>query len=88
VNENHLRQQVEWNGSQSIFDWLRSNGFQVAGDYNKPARPKEAFLALLKQQNIPKSSSLYASLTKRASYKRCVDLSFRKFIETVKNWFS
>jgi hypothetical protein len=87
VHEAKLHELVDWENERSIYDWIRAKGFQFKQNLNKPVRPKEAFEETLKFQNIPKSSSLFATLAKKASYKRCNDPSFQKLLETLKRWF-
>lgn len=86
VNECYLRKISNWTSSQSIYDFLKQNGFSF-NSQNKPDRPKEAFEFLLRKQQIPRSSSLYKSLAKIANYKKCTEKSFNKFYSIVSERF-
>lgn len=85
VNRQHLHDILDWTSEYNIDKWLTEKGYKFQGD--KPQRPKEAFEAALRRQNIPRSSSLYSSLVQKASYRQCTDPSFRKFLNTLKTWF-
>lgn len=87
VNETFLNNLVDWVKKESIYAWLQSNGFQSRRYSRKPDRPKEAFGTLLREQKIPRSSSIFKELATQASYKECVDPSFKKFIATMRTWF-
>jgi len=86
VNQTHLHNILDWEDTQNIYDWLRANGQTF--NANKPDRPKEAFEAVLKKQKRPRSSSIYAELAHRASYRQCIDPSFKKLLNTIRTWFA
>jgi hypothetical protein len=86
VNRQHLHGVLDWQSEQDIYEWLKMKGYKFTG--NKPERPKEAFEAALRQQKIPRSSSLYSSLAQKSSYQQCSDQSFNKFLHIIKKWFS
>jgi hypothetical protein len=87
VNETHLHDILDWSDRSGVYSWITEKNFQFHANSMKPVRPKEAFEAVLRKQGIPRSSSLYAMLGQKASYKQCVDPSFEKFITTIKRWF-
>ena len=57
-------------------------------DEIKPARPKEAFQAALRQARQPRSASLYRQLAERVSLQDCEDEAFREFRDVLRTWFS
>jgi len=85
VNRQQLHDVLDWPSGHNIYEWLQLNGYCLQN--YKPVRPKEAFEAALKKQNIPRSSSLFSKLAQQASYQQCTDSSFRKFLTTIKLWF-
>ncbi len=88
VNKTHLHRVMEWRNEQDIYSWLEMNGFNSLPTIRKPERPKEAFESALRFQKIPFSAALYSGLAQQASYKDCVDPSFKKLVSAVRNWFS
>lgn len=79
---------IGWAGKDpSLRSWLLEKKFITEGEI-KPARPKEALESALKQIKSPRSSSLYAQLAQKVSFRRCNDPSFIKFKETLQRWFS
>lgn len=87
VKRQKIAELVDWEGVQNIDAWLENEGFEF-NEFQKPIRPKEAFEALCKQAEIPRSSALYKELAEKASYKHCVDASFLELIEQLKIWFT
>lgn len=87
VNRKHILNLIDWKESNSIDSWLKSKGFLLNEQTQKPERPKEAFASLLKQQKIPRSSSIFVKLAEQASYQQCLDPSFIKFISVIRKWF-
>lgn len=86
VNEFHLHQTINWNKRESVYRWLRTNGWMDEADL-KPSQPKEAFESLLKITKTPRSSSIYLEVASSSSYKDCIDPSFIKLISTLQSWF-
>ena len=86
VNEFHLHQTMNWNKRESVYRWLRTNGWMDEADL-KPSQPKEAFESLLKITKTPRSSSIYLEVASSSSYKDCIDPSFIKLISTLQSWF-
>jgi len=66
--------------------WLGEKGFLPQGG-SKPRRPKEALETVLQKTRKARSSSIYESLARQVSLERCVDQSFLKLKNTLKNWF-
>lgn len=71
-SDNTLAQILGWSREQSVRAWLKDRDFAFNGNH-KPERPKEAIEAVLREQRIPRSSSLYESITSRLSVNTCVD---------------
>ena len=53
----------------------------------KPARPKEAFEAALREARKPRSASLYQQIAERVSLRRCTDTAFLELKSILNNWF-
>ena len=70
----------------SLRAWLAEGGFWQSG-HGKPARPKEALDAALRNSNKKRSSSLYVDLATRVSFERCTDPAFLKLKSTLQSWF-
>jgi hypothetical protein len=87
VNNTHLNAVTDWEDNQDIYKWIRERGFDFSNQTQKPVRPKEAFLTVLRKQSIPRSASLFSDLAKRASYRNCMDPSFNNFLRVIKEWF-
>ncbi|HCL57135.1 MAG TPA: hypothetical protein DHW82_09045 [Spirochaetia bacterium] len=88
VDDSKIHELLDWEDKKSIYNWIEDKGFKFKEGVKKPIRPKEAFEAALRYQKIPKSSSLYAQLAQTASYKKCHDPAFNKFIGLIQKWFS
>jgi hypothetical protein len=66
--------------------WLVTKGWLDDGA-TKPARPKEAFEAALREARKPRSASLYRRLAMSVSVRRCTDSAFADFCDTLREWF-
>lgn len=66
--------------------WLSQRGF-LPGAGGKPARPKEAIEAALREVRIPRSSAIYRRIAETAGLRRCQDPSFLRFREILTGWF-
>ncbi|MFP4465957.1 MAG: methylation-associated defense system protein MAD4 [Candidatus Goldiibacteriota bacterium] len=86
VNEVHLRAICDYQELSSIYQLLNENGFCMRNE-EKPQRPKEAFEYILRYTETPRSSNLFANVASRASYQRCKDVSFKKFLDYMNKWF-
>ena len=85
AGEIHIRATVGWSKVESVKEWLQSKEFYYS-ETNKPVEPKTAFELLLRENNIPNSSSIFAEIASKASYKRCRERSFLKLIEKLRDW--
>jgi hypothetical protein len=84
----HVERELGWSGRQpTLREWLYEKGFLGAGQI-KPARPKEAMEAALREVGKSRSSALFATLAERVSLKKCDDRAFLKLRTTLGNWFS
>lgn len=84
----HVAEIAGWGSRQpGLRLWLVQEGWLSKGEI-KPARPKEAFQAALRQARQPRSASLYRQLAERVSLRDCEDEAFREFREVLKTWFS
>ena len=84
----HVAEIAGWGNRQSrLRSWLVQQRW-LGRDEIKPARPKEAFQAALRQARQPRSASLYRQLAERVSLRECEDEAFREFREVLKTWFS
>jgi len=67
--------------------WLRQRNL-LAPDAFKPADPKKALEAALREVRIPRSSAIYRQLAERVSFRGCVDPCFNRFRTILTGWFS
>lgn len=82
-----LADQVQWAGSgHGLRDWLTERSLVSPGD-KKPHRPKEALERVLRQKNMPASSSLFAALGSAADTSSCADAAFAKLLTMLRRWF-
>jgi hypothetical protein len=54
----------------------------------KPSRPKELLEAILRQQNRPRSLSIFQDLARRVSVRNCQDPAFNLLQQTLASWFA
>jgi hypothetical protein len=87
VNEVRISEAISWENGRGIYEWLHNNGWKNA-DNPKPDHPKEAFEAILRLSNTPRSSAIYLDISSKASYQNCQDTAFHKLINRIKVWFS
>jgi hypothetical protein len=66
--------------------WLKAKGFWAQGA-EKPAEPKSAVEASLREVKKPRSSSIYKQIAQSVSLRRCTDVGFRRFSSTLQSWF-
>ena len=86
-NSPHVETELGWSGRQpGLREWLREKGFLEA-EQAKPARPKEALEAALREVGKSRSSALFAALSKRISLRKCEDRAFVKLKTTLGDWF-
>ena len=83
----HVDSELGWSKKKpDLRTWLRQKGF-LAEEQWKPARPKEALEAVLREAKLPRSSSIYESLARKVSLSRCVDPAFAKLQNMLQAWF-
>lgn len=77
-----------WSGASEpkLREWVRDQGF-VLDDSGKPARPKEALRAALRQVRKQPSSALFRALARRVSLNRCTDPGLAKLTRVLRGWF-
>jgi hypothetical protein len=76
-----------WKGNGvGLRQWLKENDFLKPAEI-KPARPKEALQAVLRETSIPFSSSIHFNLARSVGFSRCTDPAFVKFRNKLKQWF-
>lgn len=76
-----------WSGKlPNLRTWLVQQSFLVAGR-QKPARPKEAMLAALKEVGKPPSAAIFRKLATQVSFRNCQDPAFGRFWTTLRTWF-
>ena len=72
--------------SPGMRTWLVEEGW-IETENAKPDRPKEAFDAVLKEANVPRSASLYEQIASKVSLRRCQDASFLRLKTILQTWF-
>lgn len=78
---------LRWNNQPvTLRAWLEEENW-VQEKRPKPERPKEAFLAALRQTRTPRSASLYRQLADRVSLQRCQDPAFLELKALLQEWF-
>ena len=83
----HVDDAAGWKNRQpSLRNWLIQRGWLQQGAI-KPARPKEAFEAALREVHIPRSSSLYQQIAEKVSLRHCQDAAFLEFKGILRQWF-
>ena len=83
----HVDEVVGWKGrNPTLRRWLLERNFLNEGQ-NKPLRPKEAFLAALRETRKPKSANLFLQIAERVTLSRCRDDSFLKLVDLLRQWF-
>lgn len=83
----HVEECLSWKDKQpTLRNWLIENNLW-AEKTPKPLDPKAAMEKALRKVRKPRSSSIYGNIAQRVSLEKCTDASFKKFKETLKNWF-
>jgi len=84
----HVDRELGWHDhSPDLRAWLLAEGRLDDRD-SKPARPKEALQAALREVRVPWSSDIHARLAQKVGVGRCIDPAFLKFKQTLHKWFS
>jgi len=73
--------------SRSELDAFLQEQEVAFSSHGKPLQPKEAMETALRENKIPRSSSLYHELAQKVSLKRCVEPSFAQLKKTLRQWF-
>ena len=83
----HVDEVAGWvNRDPGLRPWLIEQGYLEEGQA-KPASPKEAFQAALRETRTPRSASLYEQLASQVSLRQCTDRAFGELRGVLGNWF-
>ncbi len=83
----HVDAVLGWTGrTPPLRTWLRKRGLWAEDDV-KPADPKEAMLAAIREAGKSRSSRLYADLAGKVGFNQCTDGAFVKLKQVVRTWF-
>jgi len=85
-SDNSMQQILRWSDSRSIRTWLQGKGFDFTSE-GKPKRPKEAFEEVVRECQIPRSSSLYSEITGKLSLSGCTDAAWQRLSGKLRVWF-
>lgn len=85
-SDNALKPALAWPHEMSIRTWVSMAGFTVSNE-GKPDRPKEAFEAVLRECQVPRSSAVYASIAARLSIPLCTDRALKRLRDQLRTWF-
>jgi hypothetical protein len=85
-SDNALKPVLAWPHEVSIRTWVSVAGFTVSEE-GKPDPPKEAFEAVLRECQVPRSSAVYASVAGRISISRCTDPALVRLRDQLRAWF-
>jgi hypothetical protein len=86
TDSDHTAKALGWRSRDDLAAALTRNGYLTPSE-EKPSRPKEAVLWALRQVRKPRSSTVYAAFSARASLERCADPALRELVDTVRRWF-
>lgn len=82
----HVGTALGWTaGEAELRRWLTGQGFLSVGAV-KPARPKEAMLAVLRQTRVKPSAAIFAEAARKVGLDRCQDRSFVRFRQILRDW--
>jgi hypothetical protein len=65
---------------------LQQKGLWPA-DKLKPSNPKETLEAIVRNNNIRRSSAMYGKIAHNVSVNRCEDPEFKRLIAQLRAWF-
>lgn len=85
-SDNALKPALAWPHEMSIRAWVAAAGFKVS-DEGKPDPPKDAFEAVLRECQVPRSSSVYANIAGRISIPQCADPALSRLRDHLRAWF-
>lgn len=85
----HVEEELGWRDRPpGLRTWLEEHAERFLNpNQSKPARPKEAVEAALRESRRPRSSAMYRALAEKVSLNRCTDPAFGKLKETLRQWF-
>ncbi len=87
-NSPHLPDLLGWpKDAQTLPDWLVEQGYLDVVGHVKPARPKEAMAAVLRQVRKPRSAAIFRQIAEKVSFGKCTDPAFLKLLTTLRKWF-
>lgn len=82
----HVATALGWRDFRTLQRWLIQQQFLGEGEV-KPARPKEAMEAALRQVKLPRSSAIYAKIASKVEFENCVDAAFCDLVTALRSWF-
>lgn len=83
----HVARGLGWAGrTPSLREWLAEKGYWQPED-PKPAQPKVAFEAALREVRKPRSSAIYSDLARSVSLKGHTEPAFFRLTQTLQSWF-
>ena len=83
----HVADSLGYKTQEDLREFLRGYGWQ-APDRDKPAQPKEAMEAALRDTRRPRSAAIFGEIAARVTLGKCQDAAFLKFRAVLQNWFS
>ena len=75
-----------WQNPRHLTKWLTERGLWESGSV-KPADPKTAMEAALREAGRPRSSAIYRRIARRANFQRCEDGTFLSAQAKLREWF-
>jgi hypothetical protein len=83
----HVAATFGWKSDKGdLRDWLSERGFLNPGAV-KPARPKEAMEAVLRETGVKASAAHFGAIARKVSLERCQDRSFGRLRSLLQAWF-
>jgi hypothetical protein len=83
----HVAATFGWKSEKGdLRDWLRARDFLAPGAA-KPARPKEAMEAVLRETGVKASAAHFGAIARKVSLERCRDRSFNRLRTLLQAWF-
>jgi hypothetical protein len=82
----HVATVLGWSDWESLRQWLEAREL-LEPNATKPARPKEAMLAVINHRRLPRSASRFRKLAERVGHAGCQDPAFNKLRESLRAWF-
>jgi len=82
----HTASALGWDSREQLQSALIEQRWLKAGEI-KPERPKEAAAWALRHKRKPRSSNVYAEVTKRVSILRCQEPAAQELLHALQAWF-